>query len=260
VAQASRLCGTPWFSGTSGTSVRALKRRVGRSSDDGDGLFACARSDRASRQAITMNAVRGECLVLTARPRRVQWFRRRLTHADLRGSFFRATWDRTGTDSQSRIQSKKRQTPNSAMCRVIGTRETGVKASGERGIRTPETVARLRDFQSRSFSHSDISPDDALGLFAEREGSLGGTRPRGTPPRSSFPAVAISARFPDRPPDRLPDQLPCRLHGRLPRHDLPPALSTPCCATTFPLTPASPACAPRSATRSDPQTHAAIPA
>ena len=31
--------------------------------------------------------------------------------------------------------------------------------SGEGGIRTPETVARLRDFQSRSFSHSDTSPE-----------------------------------------------------------------------------------------------------
>lgn len=30
--------------------------------------------------------------------------------------------------------------------------------SGEGGIRTLETVARLRDFQSRSFGHSDTSP------------------------------------------------------------------------------------------------------
>ena len=34
--------------------------------------------------------------------------------------------------------------------------------NGERGIRTPETVARLRDFQSRSFSRSDISPKTAF--------------------------------------------------------------------------------------------------
>jgi hypothetical protein len=35
---------------------------------------------------------------------------------------------------------------------------TGVCSSGEGGIRTPETVSRLRDFQSRSFSLSDTSP------------------------------------------------------------------------------------------------------
>ena len=34
--------------------------------------------------------------------------------------------------------------------------------NGEEGIRTPETVARLRDFQSRSFSHSDTSPGTAF--------------------------------------------------------------------------------------------------
>jgi site-specific DNA recombinase len=38
-----------------------------------------------------------------------------------------------------------------------------LKESGEGGIRTLETVARLRDFQSRSFSRSDTSPEKELG-------------------------------------------------------------------------------------------------
>src|SRR5262245_9555885 len=40
--------------------------------------------------------------------------------------------------------------------------------SGEGGIRTLETVARLRDFQSRSFSHSDTSPWNGGGEFSAR--------------------------------------------------------------------------------------------
>ena len=39
----------------------------------------------------------------------------------------------------------------------------GLSGSGEEGIRTLETVARLRDFQSRSFSRSDTSPDEGIG-------------------------------------------------------------------------------------------------
>jgi hypothetical protein len=42
------------------------------------------------------------------------------------------------------------------------SRRVDRQTNGERGIRTPEPVARLRDFQSRSFSRSDISPELAF--------------------------------------------------------------------------------------------------
>jgi hypothetical protein len=40
--------------------------------------------------------------------------------------------------------------------------------SGEEEIRTPDTVARIRDFQSRSFSRSDTSPETGVGPGGQR--------------------------------------------------------------------------------------------
>ena len=65
--------------------------------------------------------------------------------------------------------------------------------SGEGGIRTPETVTRLRDFQSRSFSLSDTSPcliagggeGPAVGGKCTRADRIG--TPRGQDAKKSVP-------------------------------------------------------------------------
>ena len=47
---------------------------------------------------------------------------------------------------------------NQPFLRALAHKSEKTQSSGERGIRTLETVTRLRDFQSRSFGRSDISP------------------------------------------------------------------------------------------------------
>jgi site-specific DNA recombinase len=90
-----------------------------------------------------------------------------------------------------------------------------LKESGEGGIRTLETVARLRDFQSRSFSRSDTSPEKDLGRECSphrADRPLPGDRSACRPSAQAEHAPQLNIRaLETRSPPRLLQPSPCYL-------------------------------------------------
>src|SRR6266571_2030948 len=61
---------------------------------------------------------------------------------------------------------------------------------GERGIRTPDTLAGTPDFESGAFSRSASSPEDWTTLY-HNAGGEGGIRTHDTLPYTRFPSVRL---------------------------------------------------------------------